>query len=231
MKPNNKTVLFVFSLSASIEAERKPIFGAHKKSVSREFFKLLNQKTLNIAKKSNVDVVWLDETQQIGNSFGERYLNAYKSLFDQGYEKVISIGNDTPNLTAQHIKKAIYSLSNQDMVFGPSKDGGVYLLGYTKSAFDEESFNNFSWLTSNLSNEIEIVAIEKGISFNTLEILSDIDSKNNALEYAYTYSNSYISSYILFHFKLEKANYKNLFIDKLSQTSLHLFLLRGPPSL
>ena len=112
MKPNNnKTVVFVFSLSAKKEAERKPLFGAHKKNISEYFFKIQNQKTLAIANKSGVDVVWLDEKKQKGTNFSERFSNAYKSLFQQGYEKVISIGNDTPNLTAKHLKKAIHLLS------------------------------------------------------------------------------------------------------------------------
>lgn len=230
MTPNsNKTVLFVFSLSAAIEAERKPLFGSSKKNFSKEFFKLLNKKTLKLAKQSGLDVVLLDETQQEGDSFSERYFNAYKSLFDKGYEKVISIGNDTPNLTVNHIKKAINSLTNQEIVFGPSKDGGVYLLGYTKSAFDEKVFKNFSWLTSNLSKEIENFAIQEQIAFSTLEILKDIDSKSNALEYAYTNLSSSISSYILFHCKLNKVKYRNTNIIFPKLFSVHNFLLRGPP--
>ncbi|MFW2375112.1 MAG: DUF2064 domain-containing protein, partial [Cellulophaga baltica] len=59
---NNKTVLFVFSLSATIEAERKPLFGAHKNNTSKEFFMLLYKKTRQVAQNSGVDVVWIDET-------------------------------------------------------------------------------------------------------------------------------------------------------------------------
>ncbi|WP_233268664.1 DUF2064 domain-containing protein [Cellulophaga sp. L1A9] len=232
MTPNiNKTVLFVFSLSATIEAERKPLFGVNKKNVSKEFFRLLNKKTLKVAKNSGVDVVWIDETQQKGNTFHERYSNAYQSLFDQGYENVISIGNDTPNLTSNHITNAIKSLSHQQLVFGPSKDGGVYLLGYTKKAFDKKAFSNFSWLTSKLSNEIEDFAIQKELSFSVLETLEDIDSKKNALEFAYTNSKLTIALYILFHLTSVKTEYENNTVDFTSNILLHNSLLRGPPTL
>lgn len=232
MKPNkNKTVLFVFSLSAAIEAERKPLFGSHKKNASRNFFKLLNQKTLNLAKKCNVDVVWLDETQQQGNSFGERYLNAYKSFFDQGYDKVISIGNDTPNLTVNHIQKAINALDRRKMVFGPSKDGGVYLLGYRKSAFNEKAFINFSWLTSNLTEEIKTFACKENLLFSSLEVLQDIDSRYSALEYAYSNLHSEIGFYIIFHCKLSIEIYQNTNVVNPILFSQHSFLLRGPPLL
>ncbi|MBU2995960.1 DUF2064 domain-containing protein [Cellulophaga baltica] len=228
---NNKTVLFVFSLSASIEAERKPIFGSNKKKASKKFFNLLNQKTLNVAKESGVDVVLLDETKQKGSTFSERYFNAYKTLFDKGYEKVISIGNDTPNLTSLHIKKAIWLLSNQDIVFGPSKDGGVYLLGFNKSTFDEKAFKNFSWLTSNLSREIRTFALKSSNSLSILETLSDIDSKNNALEFAYSNSNSTLASYILDNFNVEEELIDTAIVNVASYGSLNTFSLRGPPTL
>jgi glycosyltransferase A (GT-A) superfamily protein (DUF2064 family) len=230
MKPNNnKTVLFIFSLSASIEAERKPIFGSHKKNISKDFFRTLNKKTLSIAKESNVDVVLLDETRQKGKTFSERYINAYKSLFNQGYDKVVSIGNDTPNLTADHIKSAIRSLSNKEVVFGPSKDGGIYLLGLTKNAFDEQAFKKLSWLTSTLSKEIENFSKKNKYSFSVLEALVDIDFKNDALEFAYSNTNLSISTYILFHFEIHNINYKRALLTTSSQASLNNFLLRGPP--
>lgn len=231
MKPNNnKTVVFVFSLSAKKEAERKPLFGTHKKNISEYFFKIQNQKTLAIAKKSGVDVVWLDEKKQKGNNFNERFSNAYKSLFKQGYEKVISIGNDTPNLTTKHLKKAIHLLSHQQMVFGPSKDGGVYLLGYNKNAFDAVSFEKLSWLTHNLSKEIKDFAVYANLSFTTLETLIDIDTKKSALEYAYANPKTIISAYILLHLDLIKVKLEQV------NTNLPEYIvsfntpLRGPPS-
>ncbi len=229
MTPNNKTVLFVFSFSAAIEAVRKPIFGTNKKRISEHFFEILNKNTIKLAQESGLDVVVINEKHQKGNTFSERYFNAYKSLFEKGYQKVISIGNDTPNLTLNHINSAISSLETQEMVFGPAKDGGVYLLGFSKSAFNEKAFKNFSWLTSSVSNEIKNFALQNKITFCVLEKLQDIDSKNNALEYAYTNLNSIVSSFILFYHKLYKAVHKPISIVPPELLSLHKFYLRGPP--
>lgn len=226
---NNKTVLFVFSLSASIDAERKPLFGAHKKKVSEQFFKLLHQKTRNLVRESGVDVVWIDETQQQGATFSERYYHAFNSLFNLGYENVISIGNDTPDLTSTHIEKAINLLSKQHLVFGPSKDGGVYLLGYTKASFDEYSFKNFSWLTAKLSGEIENFAIQKNLSYSILETLADIDVENDALAFAYSHLNSEISAFVIQHLKPINFKYNTNRLIFSFNLSHHNFLLRGPP--
>ena len=232
MKPNNnKTVLFIFSLSAKKEAERKPLFGYHKKRISEQFFKNQNNKTLAIAKQSGIDVVWLDETKQKGANFSERFSNAFSSLFKQGYDKVISIGNDTPNLTTKHIKEAIHLLSKQQMVLGPSKDGGVYLLGYTKAIFDETIFKKISWLTSEVFTEIKDFAIARNINFSSLETLIDLDTKSNALEFAYLNPTTLASAYILSNLVAKKNRHQQTFLSFLKNIGSFTFLLRGPPSL
>lgn len=230
MKPNkNKTALLIFSLSAKKEAERKPLFGNNKKNVSEHFFKTLNQKTLSIAKKSGIDVIWLDETKQKGNNFSERFFNAFNSLFAQGYNSVISIGNDTPNLTVKHIKEAIDLLPKQQIVIGPSKDGGVYLLGYTKAVFNKTVFKTFSWLTNKVSNEIEEFAISKNIPFTCLEVLIDIDKKSNLFQIAYLNPSSLLSLYILLHLVTFKNSYKSYILNFTPNLTSLVFFLRGPP--
>lgn len=230
MTPSNKTILFVFALSAALEADRKPIFGKPKKNTNQQFFSLLNSQTKRVALESGVDVVWMDETQQQGDTFGERYANAFQYLFRQGYENVISIGNDTPDLNASHILKAVEALSQQDLVFGPSKDGGVYLLGYSKNAFNRKSFEHFSWLSPTLSTEIVKFSKQNKLVFSILETLADIDHKRDALHFAYISSASVIASFILFHTRIVQENnthYNLFFYTNLHQ---HSFLLRGPPS-
>jgi len=227
---NHKTVVFVFSLSAQLEAERKPLFGPSRKKISKHFFKFLNNKTLALAKQSGVDVVWMDETKQEGANFSERLSNAYQALFDQGYQKVISIGNDAPNLTSKHLKIAIKSLSTNKMVYGPSQDGGVYLLGCTKNAFNKNEFKKLPWLTSSLAAEIHEIAIESGLSFSVLEVLVDIDSKKNALEFAYANLNTTISTYILLNLVTTKLKYSTKISLFRLKPILQNFLLRGPPS-
>ncbi|TVZ08233.1 uncharacterized protein DUF2064 [Cellulophaga sp. RHA_52] len=227
----NKTVLLVFSLSAKIEAERKPLFGAKKQKVSTQFFDILIKNTLEVANKSNVDVVWLDETQQKGNTFAERYANAYKSLYAQGYTNVISIGNDTPNLTANHIQQAVDAMATKKVVFGPSKDGGIYLFGVHKSIFNEDAFKNLPWLTSKLSKKIHTLAIAKNVPFTVLETLKDLDTTASVICYAYENPNSVLGSFILFH-----TNIKSKSTLKTSNNLVALFYTssvsrRGPPRL
>ncbi|MGJ8736881.1 TIGR04282 family arsenosugar biosynthesis glycosyltransferase, partial [Zobellia laminariae] len=134
------TAILIFSLSAQLEAERKSLFGKRNKKSSKGFFDILINRTHEIATSTKADVFVIDESLQKGTSFGERYANAFQELFDQGYTKVLSIGNDTPDLTASVLEQAVDRIQNNDLVIGPSTDGGVYLLGMHREFFNLNEF-------------------------------------------------------------------------------------------
>ena len=86
------------------------------------------------------------------------------------------MGSDTPLLTADHLKQSVQELERQDMVIGPSRDGGVYLLGFTREAYHKELFLQLPWLTSRLQQHLLYYADQVNCNFTLLEELSDVDS-------------------------------------------------------
>lgn len=66
---------------------------------------------------------------QQGNDLGERMRNAFQSVFEQQYQKVVIIGSDCYELTSEILQQAFIKLNTTDVVIGPAKDGGYYLLG------------------------------------------------------------------------------------------------------
>ncbi len=64
---------------------------------------------------------------QEGEDLGERMFNAFQARFDEGYERVVIIGSDSPSLPVAYIETALDS--EKDLVVGPSTDGGYYLIG------------------------------------------------------------------------------------------------------
>ena len=64
-----------------------------------------------------------------GAQLGGRMKNAFEQLFKLGYKKVMIVGSDIHELKQLHIEQAFESLENNDIVIGPAKDGGYYLLG------------------------------------------------------------------------------------------------------
>ena len=131
------TALLIFARTASEESKHKRFLA------SKAFFEYQNNKVLNIAKSSGLDYYWIHDRLQVGNSFEERFLNAIQNLFELGYNEVITIGNDSPELQNQHIHQALTVLKTNDMCFGPSHDGGFYLWGLKKDDFLKENFLNF----------------------------------------------------------------------------------------
>ena len=99
-------------------------------------------------------------------------LNAFKSGFENNYEKIVIVGSDLYDLKPKHIEEAFHKLDNHDVIIGPAEDGGYYLLGMKKS--HPEVFKNKAWGTEtvrkNTLNDLE------NESVFLLEELNDIDT-------------------------------------------------------
>ncbi|WP_456438733.1 TIGR04282 family arsenosugar biosynthesis glycosyltransferase [Psychroserpens sp.] len=167
---NNKTAILIFANSAEFEAIQKPFQS------SKVLFDSLNAQTLKIVKKTGFPYFLSSEKTQIGSNFGERFTNAIQSIYDKGYEAVITIGNDTPHLQTDHILKAVQQLQQNDIVLGPSKDGGFYLMALKQSLFNAEIFLKLPWQTSRLHQSISKLVVPKHIALSYLERLTDIDT-------------------------------------------------------
>ena len=169
---NQKTAILIFANSAEKEVERKSF-------LSTEVFAALNSHTLKTVEKSGIDYFHISEKQQIGTSFGERFSNAINAIFNKGFNNVITIGNDTPHLKTHHLVDTLHQLETKDVVLGPSKDGGFYLMGIKKAQFNKETFIELPWQTNRLHKSIATIAATKNLEVQFLELLNDIDSKED----------------------------------------------------
>jgi Uncharacterized protein conserved in bacteria (DUF2064) len=66
---------------------------------------------------------------QRGADFRERLENAFADARSLGYDEIVAVPGDVPGLSAAHLAAAFAALRQQPTVFGPSPDGGVYLIG------------------------------------------------------------------------------------------------------
>ena len=82
---------------------------------------------------------------QAGQDLGQRMKNAFLQTFSGGFNSVIVIGSDSPDLPAEHLELALKALDTNDTVIGPSTDGGYYLMGFNKDTFLPDVFNGISW--------------------------------------------------------------------------------------
>lgn len=116
---------------------------------------------------------------QYGTDLGSRMENAFTELFNLDYEKVIIIGSDLLDLNQHLIDKAFDQLNSNDVVIGPSKDGGYYLLGL--KMIHQNIFKNKPWGTESVLkgtlNDLQNSKVE------LLEELIDIDTFEDMKHY------------------------------------------------
>ena len=112
---------------------------------------------------------------QEGESLGERMKTAFARAFDDGYERVVIIGSDCGQLEANHVEQAYEALQKNQVVIGPSQDGGYYLLGMNR--FIPGLFEGKDWSTTKVFTQTLGDCKKDGLSVRVLEELNDVDTE------------------------------------------------------
>ncbi|WP_377475785.1 MAG: TIGR04282 family arsenosugar biosynthesis glycosyltransferase [Microcoleus anatoxicus] len=111
--------------------------------------------------------------QQSEGDLGARMLAAFQKSFNLGIEKVAIIGTDCPKLKQQMLAKAFDDLSDKDLVLGPAKDGGYYLIGLR--CVIPELFDGIQWGSNEVFADTLAIAKKLGLNIGILPTLVDID--------------------------------------------------------
>jgi len=114
------------------------------------------------------------KTTQNGEDLGQRMKNAFIEGFNKGYERIVLIGSDLPDIDAIHLESGLKALQTNDVVFGPALDGGYYLVGLSK--LNTAIFDNKPWSQPNLLDTTLQELDENNVSYTLLEPLNDIDT-------------------------------------------------------
>jgi hypothetical protein len=148
------TAIIFFSYSASREARYKDwCDGNHLRN--KQVASSLISDTMSVLKSSGLPVFHFDEENQRGDSFTERFNNAFHDVFSLGYEAVVAVGNDCPALRNISWSSVEALLKEGTPVFGPSLRGGVYLLGLTKALWEEGALAQIPWKTSHVLSALQ----------------------------------------------------------------------------
>ena len=206
------------------------MFGNNNKSHAGEFFQQLISETERISAASGVDVIWIDEKKQHGNSFGSRFTKAFQEVFDAGYDNVISIGNDCPYLTSEILENAIHEIQQKDMVLGPAQDGGAYLIGLNKSFFDPKAFESLSWQKKSLFRELLAYSFHNKQSLECLPQLNDVNKIQDVLKLIKFKPGIFLQ---FIRWCLKTLSQRFLFVHILfkNQFNKTYFSLRAPPKI
>jgi rSAM/selenodomain-associated transferase 1 len=118
---------------------------------------------------------------QEGDDLGERMAGAFRLAFGMGCGEVAIIGTDSPDLPSALIARAYELLQEPevDVVFGPSEDGGYYLLAAKR--LHPELFIGIPWSTGEVLDRSLARAAEAGLRVELLPAWYDVDSAEDLL--------------------------------------------------
>ena len=111
---------------------------------------------------------------QSGADLGERMQNAFEDGFKRGFNQIVLLGSDLPDLSDKVINSAFSALNKTEVVLGPALDGGYYLIGLSKA--NSCIFENMPWSEEGLFKKTIEVMESKKISYKLLNPLNDIDT-------------------------------------------------------
>jgi rSAM/selenodomain-associated transferase 2 len=98
---------------------------------------------------------------------------AFAESFEQGMKRVVVVGTDIPGLRPVHLARAFHALRCRDVVVGPARDGGYYLIGLRRPARD--LFHGIPWGTGEVLKRTLDAAAASGRSVILLDPLDDVD--------------------------------------------------------
>ena len=112
--------------------------------------------------------------EQSDGDIGERMAHAFEQAFARGARRVVLVGSDVPSLSREDVREAIETLDDQDVVIGPSTDGGYYLLALKRA--DPGLFEGVPWSTPQVLTATLDRAVRLGRSVRVLHTLADVDT-------------------------------------------------------
>jgi len=226
LKTHLPTAILLFANATHVDLDRKFIPNGEK------LFDYLTESTLSKARKTGLPVFHISNKEQVGTTFGQRFTTALDSVFKKGFDNIIVIGNDTPQLKTKHLKQAEIEISKGKTVIGPSVDGGFYLMGISKSNFNAADFLKLPWQQSNLLEQVLQWSCNSSQDIVKLPILQDLDVFEDLKNFTKLFKTISTRIYRLIYDLIK--DFKRYFqLDALPVTQFHfsLFYNKGSPRL
>jgi hypothetical protein len=120
----------------------------------------------------NPDLRWLSSDEPgfldvTSKPYNLAFFSICDLAFRTGSTKLIWVNHLAPTISHQDIDKALSMVNDKNIVIGPSKNGSIYLLGFTAPWL--KIFDNFYFLSDNIKDEI-IDKIKKAkINFSEID--------------------------------------------------------------
>lgn len=112
--------------------------------------------------------------EQVGDDLGQRMNHALSEVLGKGYRYALIVGTDIPAVSPSTYKNALSLLLKNDVVLGPTHDGGYYLIGLKQPT--PELFADIPWSTEHVCALTQAKAQTLGRTVGLLDTEHDIDT-------------------------------------------------------
>jgi len=112
---------------------------------------------------------------------GERLSRAVRAAVQNGSRRIVVIGTDCPAISAEIIEQALELLGRADVVIGPARDGGYYLIALR--AEQPALFAGIPWSSSDTLTATLEAARRANLRVKLLDELVDIDTADDWREW------------------------------------------------
>ena len=110
---------------------------------------------------------------QARGNLGRRLAAGMAPLFRSGITRVVVIGTDTPWLNRRRILAALRLLTRNDVVLGPTEDGGYYLIACRR--FIPQMFSGIAWGTDQVMEQTKSRLRTLGARYHLMPVDFDLD--------------------------------------------------------
>jgi hypothetical protein len=123
---------------------------------------------------------WTSSPQGAGD-LGARLTRALAEEFAAGARNVVIIGSDCPEVTTEDVRAAWAGLRDHEVVLGPARDGGYWLVALRGA--QPELFTGIPWSTAEVLSRTLAKAGALGLRVKLLRELTDVDTEAEWREY------------------------------------------------
>lgn len=102
----------------------------------------------------------------------ERQRDLFRGAAGRGEERTVLIASDSPQLAVGVVEEAFRALEEHELVFGPTHDGGYYLIGMRGW---HDVLRNIPMSTNTVLDDIAARARASGLSVGWVETTFDVD--------------------------------------------------------
>jgi len=116
----------------------------------------------------------MELASQLGASLGERLDHLLTEALTGGSQRAVVMDSDSPTLPAEYISQAFDQLIDADVVIGPTRDGGYYLIGMKQP--QSHLLRRVQMSTPHVLADTLALAESTGLSVSRLPTWHDVDT-------------------------------------------------------